>query len=61
MMDKDLLTLSALLLPAASFLVLAVVVPLRRSGRPAAYLSALAAALSLAAATSASRSRASVR
>jgi NADH-quinone oxidoreductase subunit L len=53
MMDTGLLTLSALLLPAASFLVLAVVVPLRRSGRPAAYLSALAAALSLGASATA--------
>jgi NADH-quinone oxidoreductase subunit L len=53
MMDNRLLTLSALLLPAASFLVLAVVVPLRRSGRPAAYVSALAAALSLGAASAA--------
>jgi NADH-quinone oxidoreductase subunit L len=50
MMDTGQLTLAALLLPAVSFLVLALVVPLRRSGRPAAYLSVLAAALSLGAA-----------
>ena len=53
MMDTGQLTLTALLLPAVSFLVLAIAVPLRRSGRPAAYLSVLAAALSLGAAVSA--------
>ena len=46
-MDNGLLTLASLLLPAASFLLLALVAPLRRSGRFAGYVSALAAALSL--------------
>jgi NADH-quinone oxidoreductase subunit L len=53
MMDNGLLTLAALLLPAASFLVLALAAPLRRSGHFAGYLSALAAALSLGAAATA--------
>ena len=50
MADTGLLTLASLLLPAAAFLVLAVVAPLRRAGRPAAALSILFAAGSLAAA-----------
>jgi NADH-quinone oxidoreductase subunit L len=50
MTDLGLHVLIALLLPALSFLVLAVVVPLRRSGRPAAWFSILSAALSLSAA-----------
>jgi NADH-quinone oxidoreductase subunit L len=49
-MDPVLLALTALLTPALSFLVIAVVFPLRRSGRPAAYLSVLAALVSLSAA-----------
>jgi NADH-quinone oxidoreductase subunit L len=53
MMDTGQLTLAALLLPALSFLILATAVPLRRSGRPAAYLSVVAAALSLGAAATA--------
>ena len=53
MMDTALLTLAAFLLPAASFLALALIVPLRRAGRPAAYLSTLAIGLSLAAAAGA--------
>ena len=44
------LALVGLLLPAISFLILALVAPLRRSGRPAAYTSILFAAGSLAAA-----------
>src|SRR5215471_15954967 len=44
MTDPALPALIALLLPAGAFLILAVVVPLRRSGRPAAYLSVLFAA-----------------
>jgi NADH-quinone oxidoreductase subunit L len=50
MTDTGLLAVVALLLPALSFLVLAVVVPLRRRGRPAAWFSILCAAASLAAA-----------
>jgi NADH-quinone oxidoreductase subunit L len=50
MTDASLHTLIALLLPAFSFLVLAVVAPLRRSGRPAAWFSILCAAGALAAA-----------
>jgi len=48
--DAGTLTLVALLLPAAAFLILAIVAPLRRDGRPAAYLSVLFAAGALAAA-----------
>jgi NADH-quinone oxidoreductase subunit L len=44
------LALVALLLPAVSFLILAIISPLRKSGRPAAYTSILFAAGSLAAA-----------
>jgi NADH-quinone oxidoreductase subunit L len=44
------LTLVALLLPAAAFLILAIIAPLRRDGRPAAYLSVLFAAGALGAA-----------
>ena len=50
MTDLALYALIALLLPALSFLVLAVVAPLRRLGRPAAWFSILSAAGSLAAA-----------
>src|SRR5262245_12295572 len=50
MMDPALSALVALLLPAASFLSLAIVAPLRRFGRPAAYTSVLFAAGALAAA-----------
>ena len=50
MTDPALPALVALLLPAGAFLLLAVVAPLRRSGRPAAYLSVLFAAGALAAA-----------
>ena len=50
MTDPALPALVALLLPASAFLLLAVVVPLRRSGRPAAYLSVLFAAGALASA-----------
>jgi len=44
MTDVGTLALTALLLPAAAFLLLSVAVPLRRSGRPAAYVSVLFAA-----------------
>ena len=44
MRDPASLALATLLLPAAVFLLLALVVPLRRAGRPAAYLSTLFAA-----------------
>ncbi|HEY1306721.1 MAG TPA: NADH-quinone oxidoreductase subunit L [Vicinamibacterales bacterium] len=49
-MNTDAATLAqySLLLPAASFLILAVVAPLRRLGRPAAYVSILLAAGALA-------------
>jgi NADH-quinone oxidoreductase subunit L len=50
MTDPALPALVALLLPAGAFLLLAVVAPLRRRGRPAAYLSVLFAAGALAAA-----------
>src|SRR5499427_4706422 len=50
MTDPALPALVALLLPAGAFLLLAVVAPLRRSGRPAAYLSVLFAAGALASA-----------
>ena len=58
--DPGLLALTSLLLPAASFLILAVAAPLRRAGRPAAYLSILFAAGSLAAAIAAWRGQAGV-
>src|SRR4030095_14693768 len=48
--DPGTLTLVSLLLPAAAFLSLAIVAPLRRDGRPAAYLSVLFAAGALVAA-----------
>ena len=54
-MTIDALALTALLLHAAAFLVLAVVVPLRRLGRTAAYLSIACAGGSLAAAVTAWR------
>jgi hypothetical protein len=44
MRDPGSLALATVLLPAAAFLLLALVVPLRRAGRPAAYLSSLFAA-----------------
>jgi NADH-quinone oxidoreductase subunit L len=50
MSDPGGLALVSLLLPAISFLILAVVAPLRRLGRPAAYTSILFAAGALAAA-----------
>ncbi len=50
MTDPGAFALLALLLPAASFLVLALVWPLRRSGRPAAWLSIVLAAGALASA-----------
>jgi len=56
-MRGALLSLAAVLGPAAAFLVLAVVAPLRRSGRLAGYFSILAAAGSLAAAVGAWRSQ----
>jgi NADH-quinone oxidoreductase subunit L len=52
----DLLVLVALLLPAASFLLIAILTPLRRSGRPAALLSMVAALAALGAALQAWRS-----
>jgi NADH-quinone oxidoreductase subunit L len=55
MRDPAYLSLASLLLPAASFLILAIVAPLRRAGRPAAYLSILCALGSLAAAVGAWR------
>jgi NADH-quinone oxidoreductase subunit L len=55
MADLGALALISLLLPALSFLVLAVVAPLRRMGRPAGYLSILCAAGSLAGAVMAWR------
>src|SRR6185295_14410527 len=48
MRDPGSLALATVLLPAVAFLLLALVVPLRRSGRPAAYLSTLLAAGALA-------------
>ncbi len=50
MSDPGGLALVSLLLPAISFLILAIVAPLRKSGRPAAYTSILFAAGSLVAA-----------
>ena len=44
-MGSALLTLVALLAPVAAFLVLAIVAPLRRAGRPGAYFSILGAAV----------------
>ena len=55
MTDPGSLALLALLLPAASFVLLAVVFPLRRSGRPAAWASILFSAGALWAAVSAWR------
>jgi len=54
-MNSGLLTLVALLAPVSAFLVLAVVAPLRRAGRPGAYFSILGAAVSLGAAVTAWR------
>src|ERR1700730_3407746 len=53
MIDPALLALTALLLPAVSFLVLAIVAPLRRHGHAAAYLSIALSAASLVAAVAA--------
>ena len=50
MSDPGGLALVSLLLPAISFLILAIVAPLRRLGRPAAYTSILFAAGALVAA-----------
>src|SRR6266536_739957 len=55
MSDPALLALTALLLPAVSFLVLAIVAPLRRHGHAAAYLSIVLSAASLVAAVAAWR------
>jgi len=54
-MGSAFLTLIALLAPVAAFLVLAIVAPLRRAGRPGAYFSILGATGSLAAAVMAWR------
>ena len=54
-MDSGLLSLVALLAPVAAFLVLAIVAPLRRAGRPGAYFSILGATVSLGAAVAAWR------
>ena len=48
MRDPAALAIATVLLPAAAFLLLALVVPLRRAGRLAAYLSTLCAAGALA-------------
>jgi len=56
--DPGLFALASLLLPAVSFLILAIAAPVRRTGRPAAYLSILCAAGSLAAAIAAWRGHA---
>ena len=48
--DPATLAIASLLLPAVGFLILAIVAPLRRLGRPAAYVSILCAAGSLIAA-----------
>ena len=53
MTDPGELALVALFLPAASFLILAIAAPLRRTGRPAGWLSILFAAGALAAAIAA--------
>ena len=51
MMDNPVsLALTALLLPAAAFLLIGVIAPLRRAGRPAAFVSIAAVAVSLASA-----------
>src|SRR6266850_1813973 len=55
MSDPALLALTALLLPAVSFLVLAIVAPLRRHGHAAAYLSIVLSAGALVAAVAAWR------
>jgi NADH-quinone oxidoreductase subunit L len=58
MSDPGGLALIALLLPAVSFLILGIVAPFRRSGRPAAFTSIIFAAGSLAAAIGAWRGHA---
>ena len=55
MTDSVLLALLALLLPACAFVILGVVAPLRRLGRPAAYLSIVFSAAALVAAIGALR------
>jgi len=55
MTDAGLFPLAALLLHAAAFVLLAVIVPLRRSGRPAAMVSILCATGSFASAVQAWR------
>src|SRR5216683_1661953 len=55
MSDPALLALTALLLPALSFLLLAIVAPLRRHGHAAAYLSIALSAAALVAAVAAWR------
>jgi len=55
MTDPALPALAALLLPAAAFLILALAGPLRRLGRPAAYLSIVFSAVALVAAIGAFR------
>ena len=56
--DPGTLALVSLLLPAVSFLILAIVAPFRKSGRPAGFMSILFAAGSLAAAIGAWRGHA---
>jgi NADH-quinone oxidoreductase subunit L len=58
MSDPAILALVSLLLPAVSFLILAIVAPFRKSGRPAGFTSILFAAGSLAAAIGAWRGHA---
>ena len=58
MSDPGTLALVSLLFPAVSFLILAIVAPFRKSGRPAAFMSILFAAVSLAAAIGAWRGHA---
>jgi NADH-quinone oxidoreductase subunit L len=58
MSDPGGLALVSLLLPVVSFLILGIVSPLRKSGRPAAYMSVLFAAGALAAAVGAWRGHA---
>jgi NADH-quinone oxidoreductase subunit L len=58
MSDPGYLALGSLLLPVVSFLILAIVSPVRKSGRPAAFTSILFAAASLAAAVGAWRGHA---
>jgi NADH-quinone oxidoreductase subunit L len=57
-MNPGTLALAALLLPALAFLAIALAAPLRRRGRPAAYVSIVGAAGSLAAALASARGHA---